>query len=244
LCLAIPVATGADLFNTASVSYRDSAGVLRQATSNTVVITTLGPQPDPIGLPDPDLSGLEGKTFTSRDTLRLSYAEEISVFNWEFALLGNAVPFPAFASATPAFGAAHIFPVSTPAPQLNLSAVALVPGRYTVRVQAVNGSRQSGWASATITFASVDLSTVRVYPNPVRAARGHTTLTFDEMSANSTVKIFTVSGRWVKTLAAPAGAVVWDLTNDSGDRTASGVYVYLITDGQGNKSRGSFTIIK
>ena len=69
-------------------------------------------------------------------------------------------------------------------------------------------------------------------------------ITFDQMPANSTVKIFTVSGRWVKTLSAPGGSVPWDLTNDAGDRVASGIYLYWIVDGQGNKTRGKLAVIR
>ncbi len=97
---------------------------------------------------------------------------------------------------------------------------------------------------STITLAGESLASVRVYPNPVRVARGDNHLMFDQMPAGSTVKIYTVSGRWVKTLPAPSGSVSWDLLNDSGDRVASGIYLYLAADAQGNKSRGKFTVIK
>ena len=36
----------------------------------------------------------------------------------------------------------------------------------------------------------------------------------------------------------------WDLANDKGDKVASGIYVYLITDGQGNKAKGKVAVIK
>jgi len=102
--------------------------------------------------------------------------------------------------------------------------------------------------SSSNSIASQNLLTAipspRVYPNPWRGARGDSNITFDQMPFGSTVKIFTVSGRWVTTLSAPAGSVSWTLTNDSGNRVASGIYLYLITDGQGDKIRGKFTIIK
>ena len=95
-------------------------------------------------------------------------------------------------------------------------------------------------------FATVQSSevAVRVHPDPFRASRGDTSIIFDQMSLNSTVKIFTVSGRWVKTLQAPSGSVSWDLTNDSGDKVASGLYLYLATDSQSNKVHGKFAIIR
>jgi hypothetical protein len=32
--------------------------------------------------------------------------------------------------------------------------------------------------------------------------------------------------------------------NDSGDKVASGIYVYLITDSQGDKGRGKMAVIR
>ena len=137
-----------------------------------------------------------------------------------------------------------VFPVSTPAPRLSLSSLSLPTGRYSVRVQGVNGYSVSRWATATITLVSTDLSASRVFPNPWRAARGDGSITFDQMSANSTVKIFTVSGRLARTLSATGGSVLWDLTNDSGEKVASGLYLYLITDNEGNKSHGKLAVIR
>jgi hypothetical protein len=89
------------------------------------------------------------------------------------------------------------------------------------------------------------LNNVRSYPNPWRSDR-HAAIgvTFDRMTSNSTVKIFTVSGRHVHSLEAPSGSVVWDLKNDSGDKVASGIYLYVITNDQGQKTRGKVVIIK
>ena len=106
----------------------------------------------------------------------------------------------------------------------------------------INGLSSSGLSVTQST--STALSSIRIYPNPWRAARGDGDIIFDQMPLGSTVKIFTVSGRWVKTLDAPAGKVPWDLTNDAGDKVASGIYFYLITDGQGDKMHGKFTIIR
>jgi hypothetical protein len=43
---------------------------------------------------------------------------------------------------------------------------------------------------------------------------------------------------------SPCPSIPWDLTNDSGDKVASGVYLYVITDGQGDKVRGKVGILK
>jgi len=58
------------------------------------------------------------------------------------------------------------------------------------------------------------------------------------------VKIFTVSGHKVKELSAANGSVTWDLTDASEDNVASGIYIYLIKDNQGNKTRGKVAVIR
>lgn len=86
---------------------------------------------------------------------------------------------------------------------------------------------------------------IRVYPNPWRADQdGNSTITFDHMSPASTVKIFTISAREVRTLSADNGSAEWDRTNNAGDKVASGIYLYLITDGQGNQTKGKLAIIR
>ena len=85
----------------------------------------------------------------------------------------------------------------------------------------------------------------QVYPNPWRSDRGYPAqITFDQLSGNTTIKIFTASGHLARTLSTTNASVAWDLTNDSGDKVASGVYIYLITDSQGDKVRGKVAVIK
>jgi hypothetical protein len=64
------------------------------------------------------------------------------------------------------------------------------------------------------------------------------------MATGSDVKIFTVSGHKIKDLDGSSGSVTWDLTNDSGNQVASGIYIYLIKDSQGNKTKGKLAIIQ
>ena len=190
--------------------------------------------------PAPDLSGVQGRVYAPRDTIAIAYPHSATGFNWE---LGPAAGSPAGSSAgTRSPGSPSR--VTTASPRFNLSALSLTPGPYTVRVQALDGVLQSNWATASITLAGDILEGFRVYPNPARASRGDTRMTFDHLPANSTVKIFAVSGRWVRTLSAPAGAAGWDLTTDGGEKAASGLYLYLITDGQDRKARGRFTLIR
>ncbi len=93
---------------------------------------------------------------------------------------------------------------------------------------------------------STSLSGVRAYPNPWRVDKhANSSVKFDNMPAASTIKIFTVSGREVKSLTSDSnGMASWDRTNDGGELVASGVYIYLIIDPQGNDTSGKLAIIK
>jgi hypothetical protein len=89
------------------------------------------------------------------------------------------------------------------------------------------------------------LNSVRAYPNPWRSDRHQGILvTFDNLTSNSTVKLYTLSGHWIRTLDASAGSAGWDLKSDSGDKVASGIYLYVITNNQGQKTRGKLVVIK
>lgn len=193
----------------------------------------------PTNLPAPDLSALNGNTFTLQDSLSLNYSGNATGFNWEFDSANLSA-----ASSALGIASGSLANVPTTAPRLSLASLSLSLGQYTIKVQAFNGNQTSPWGSATITLVGTDLAMARVHPNPFRAARGDTIVTFDQLTADSAVKIYTVSGRWVKTLQAPGGSAVWDLTTDAGDKAASGLYLYLITDGQGNKTRGKFALIR
>ncbi len=90
------------------------------------------------------------------------------------------------------------------------------------------------------------LSGARAYPNPWRADKhASSSIKFDNMPASSTVKVFTIAAEEVTSLSADStGMAMWDRTNRDGQSVASGVYIYLIIDPQGNTSTGKLAIIK
>ena len=90
------------------------------------------------------------------------------------------------------------------------------------------------------------LSGAKAFPNPWRVDKhSNTSIKFAGMPGASVVKIFTVSGHEVKQLSADSqGQVPWDRTNTSGELVASGVYIYLIIDPQGNETSGKLAIIR
>src|ERR1700686_275327 len=84
-------------------------------------------------------------------------------------------------------------------------------------------------AVAVPVVATSAFDSMRVYPNPWKADQhSNLLITFDHMALHTTVKIFTLSGRLVRTLDADNGSTTWDRKNDSGDAVASGVYLYLL----------------
>jgi hypothetical protein len=99
-------------------------------------------------------------------------------------------------------------------------------------------------AQATVSVIS-NLREVRVFPNPWKSdIHADKVVTFDKLPSGATVKLFTTSGHWVKTLHESGERATWDRTNDSGDQVASGVYLYQIADRQGHETTGKLAIVK
>ena len=144
-------------------------------------------------------------------------------------------------------GAPTLFATSTPAMSLSWPTTQLGAGTYHITATAVNiAGDPSSPAEADVTFvAASNLDAVRMYPNPWRADKhAGTPITFDHLTGDATVKIFTISARLVATLSSQTGLASWDLKNSSGDSVQSGVYLYVVTDDQGDKSTGKFTVIR
>ena len=97
----------------------------------------------------------------------------------------------------------------------------------------------------TATVHSLDLSRVRAYPNPWRADQPYgRQITFDHLPDSATVRVFTISGRLVKTLTISGGLATWDLRNSAGELVASGLYIYLVTAPDGQKIRRQIALIR
>jgi len=240
--LAVSGRAEADLINTASVRYRDPEGITRSETSNTVIVAVTVAVPGPA----PVMIGLENFPYHLRpdDTLTVQLAggpaeRLVWVFTPGLAKEAGGTPAPATAQASSGKT------VTTFGTSVALNTVGpLNPGPWHVSVTASNAQGTSNPAEGDFILVSDSLIAVRAYPNPWRADRGGSGITFANLTAGSTVKIFTISGQWVKSLSAPDGTVLWNLTNDAGDKVGSGLFLYLITDGQGGKARGKLAIIR
>lgn len=95
--------------------------------------------------------------------------------------------------------------------------------------------------------ASANLGNAHAYPNPFRAEQGHNKITFDFLTAGARVRIYDINGGLVQDLTDDNndGQIFWnDVKNDSGERVASGMYFYLITDPGGRKETGRIGVIR
>jgi hypothetical protein len=79
------------------------------------------------------------------------------------------------------------------------------------------------------------------YPCPWRSDRhAGQPIRFGKLPPNSNVKIYTITAHLVTELSSDT----WDLTNRHGERVASGVYLFLVTNNEGFKSTGKLVVIK
>jgi hypothetical protein len=100
-------------------------------------------------------------------------------------------------------------------------------------------------AQTPIGVDDATFSGLKVYPNPWRAdLHRNSQVRFAPLPDGSTVEIFTLSGHSVKRFGVSSHEADWDCTNDSGDDVASGVYLYLIKNAQGNKTTGKIAVIR
>ncbi len=124
------------------------------------------------------------------------------------------------------------FTLATTATSLSPVMGDLTPGeRYTFRVKAENHAGVATEPSNTLSasLAPETMESARAYPVPFRPGIGAEGITFDRIPEGSSVKIYTVDGRPVKTLSTDtAGKVLWTLDNEEGSSVASGVYMAVI----------------
>ncbi len=94
------------------------------------------------------------------------------------------------------------------------------------------------------------LDSVLVYPNPwvpndsdMSNGTIDGQITFSGITNSSVIRIYTISGQLVREVSPGISLWKWDGKNSYGKDVASGVYIYLITDGQSKKT-GKLTIIR
>ncbi|MBN1622367.1 MAG: hypothetical protein JW871_07230 [Endomicrobiales bacterium] len=104
--------------------------------------------------------------------------------------------------------------------------------------------------------AADNLDNVVVYPNPYKqgianfdgANNVKGTINIDRLTAKAKIKIFNIAAELVYEASKddPYDRFTWDMRNKDGDKVASGIYIYYITnpDVSGDKATGKFGIIK
>ena len=99
---------------------------------------------------------------------------------------------------------------------------------------------------ATTSKLENDLSKVHCYPNPYKPSKGHTKITFSQLTTHTKLKIFNIAGELVyqDEQDTPNGELPWDVVNNNSEKLASGVYIYLIQDNSGSKAKGKFAVIR
>jgi subtilisin family serine protease len=75
---------------------------------------------------------------------------------------------------------------------------------------------------------SQNLDNVFVYPNPVRIDRDGQKLTFANLTKNTSIIIFNLNGKKIKSLVENNGdgGISWDLKDENGELVSSGIYIY------------------
>ena len=105
-------------------------------------------------------------------------------------------------------------------------------------------------AAAIVNPLAVNLSGACMYPNPFKpnspGSFQASEITFAQLPAEVTIRIFAITGRKVAELHKNDGTNVykWNVTNGDGQKLASGVYLYYMTAPGGGKAKGKFAVIR
>lgn len=95
-----------------------------------------------------------------------------------------------------------------------------------------------------------DLQNAHVFPNPYKPDSNGPFdahfITFTGLTPQADIKIYDISGELVASIQHNSGnkEYQWDVLNDYGKKLASGVYIFYITNSNGQKKTGKFSIIR
>ena len=175
-----------------------------------------------------------------------SYPPGYSISTYQWTITPATPPNSSQASHAAAASAASIITFTTANGAAPLAPLNLALGYYRISVIVTDPfGHVSPPATAYVTLVSPELTGMRIYPNPWRADRHKPVpITFDHLTSDATISVFTVSGHLVRRLSSSGGIATWDLNNDSGDRVGSGIYLYVVKTSDGQSSRGQLALIK
>lgn len=101
-----------------------------------------------------------------------------------------------------------------------------------------------GTSNGLVSFMSegsegkADYSEVSAYPNPVRP-EDHDKVTITGLMTDSNVKITDISGNLIYQAKSVGGQLIWNCRNHKGNRVATGIYLIIAVDADGNESVAS-----
>ncbi|MFH1860656.1 MAG: T9SS type A sorting domain-containing protein, partial [bacterium] len=106
-----------------------------------------------------------------------------------------------------------------------------------------NGAVVPIFSPLTKQLASPDLNGAYCYPNPFITGG---IVTFSRLTQMARLRIYTIAGELVydSELKECGGELTWNVKNDSGENVASGIYLYLITNPDGQTKTGKIGVVR
>ena len=106
-------------------------------------------------------------------------------------------------------------------------------------------------STAGVILNAANLDDVYVFPSPLKPEHGQDFITFANLTARATIRIYTLSGLFIAEVVEDDGngGVQWDLRDDTGGRVPAGIYVFHATgsDAAGREveaKTGKFAIVR
>ena len=97
------------------------------------------------------------------------------------------------------------------------------------------------------TLPKNDLSQLRVYPNPFLIGSGNEKLIIDDLARESSVTIFTESGRKIKSFPEEkvlGARISWNGKDERGAFVSSGIYLVVVTTAEGKSKVAKLAVVK
>jgi len=103
-------------------------------------------------------------------------------------------------------------------------------------------STSGGLSRLTMPYAlaATDIKQTLAYPNPFIIRYGNEVVRFN-YAGIATVRIYTLAGELVREIPVTG---IWDGKNGKGQAVAAGVYIFVITDQQGENGRGKIFLVR
>lgn len=91
-----------------------------------------------------------------------------------------------------------------------------------------------------------DVTNTFAFPNPFKPSKGHTTIKFAFLPNSGSIRIYSAAGELVEKITfTDLGDkfLSWNVTNSSGEKVGSGVYIYIVESGKKRKT-GKLVIVR